>query len=115
MRTNLSAAALLVALLATMGAPLFAAEASHEDCAQQPHCRDLARLTQGCCYNARDISNQPGVAESRFDVAADRSAVWILPATIEPPPGSLRSRSVDTSPRHGPSPGLPILLADLRL
>jgi len=117
LRTNLSAIALLVALLLTRGAPLFAAEASHKACmaTHPPDCHRPTGIAQ-CCGNDSDISNQPVVTRARVEVAADRqSVISVLPCLIETARTGAITRHVDTSPTRGPSAGLTILFADLRL
>ena len=117
LRTNVSAIALLVAFLLTTGTPLFAGEGSHPTCtaAHPPACHKTAGIAR-CCGEDSDISNQPGITRARVEVAADRqSVISVLPCRIETPrPGAI-TRHVDTSPTRGPSAGLTILFADLRL
>jgi hypothetical protein len=112
-RTKLSAAGILVAVLLTTGAPLLAAEAvcltKHHDCGKTP------RLAEPCCGDIGDVSNLPGVAQARTDVTRDHSAVSILPYAIETPRSGARAWHVDISPPRGRSPDLSILFADLRL
>src|SRR5579864_8404126 len=113
-RTRLSAAGILAVVLLTAGAPLVAVV--HDVClAKQHDCGRTPLLIQCCCGDNGDISNQPGVTQAPIDIPGDQSAVSILPYTIEAPRVGASSWRVDTSPPHGRSPDLPILLADLRL
>ena len=117
MRTNLSTLALLLAVLLTAGKPVFAAEGPHQGCpeVQQLHCNKAAQISQ-CCGDDHDVSNSPGIIEARIDVAADhQAAVSVVPSTLETLQSCVTACHLDSSPPHGRSLDLPILLADLRL
>jgi len=115
-RTRLLRINLLAVVLLTTANPLYAMAGQHKTCvaAKQPDCHKIAQLTECCCCDG-DGANQPGVTQVRADVTPDQSVVWILPSTVEAPQAGVASWHVATSPPHGPSPDLPILLADLRL
>jgi hypothetical protein len=115
MRTHLSAIALLVVVLLTIGAPLFAAAGSHQPCPAEPDCHKAVRITACCCCDDSETSNQPRISQARMELTVDlQPAVAALPATVEPPLRAA-SWSIDTYPADRRPPDLPILLADLRL
>lgn len=115
MRTHLSAIALLVVVLLTTGAPVFAAAGSHQPCPAEPDCHKAARITACCCCDDSETSNQPRISQERMELTVDlQPAVAIVPAAVEP----LLCATfwpIDTYPPDRRPPDLPILLADLRL
>jgi hypothetical protein len=105
--------ALLVAVIATTGVPVFAGQV-HPLCVTKEHdCGRTAKITQCCCGDQGDTSNQGGPVESRVH----------LNASLIPTPGvSAITGSADlcrmivrahtSPPRAGPV-DLPTLFASL--
>jgi hypothetical protein len=115
MRTHLSAIALLVVVLLTTGAPLFAAAGSHQPCAAEPGGHKTGRITACCCCDDSETSNQPGISQARMELTVDlQLAVSVVPATVDLPLSAM-SWPIDTYPPHRRPPDLPVLFADLRL
>ena len=116
LRLKLSVAILTVAVLVTTGGPLFAAGMFYQVCAARQHeCGTVPRLMHSCCDNRGDISNQPGMPQTRTDLTAESSAVPSLVCVQGTPPIGAGLGPVHTSPLLARPPDLPILFADLRL
>jgi hypothetical protein len=108
-----------MALLLMAAGPLLAANGLHRSCevVQQPDCHQTTRLGQCCCCDGSDGADQAGFTQARIDAAADHHTMFVavVPDAILMPELFAASWHIDTSPRHGRSALLPILLADLRL
>ena len=114
-RTRLSTTALLVAVLLTTGAPLFAAAGSHQTCDAEPDCDQTVRISACCCCDDSDTSNQPAISQPRLEPAADPQPAVAGVAAPMDLPLCVTSWQIGTYPPRRPPPDLPILFADLRL